>query len=148
VILSFVATTLAYVFYPPFVENKYYVLTVILASFWGMTFFNFSGIRISSWFSTFCVIAGTILPGIFLIGLGISWVLAGEPLQIQLTAESLLPDLSRLDNIVFLGGLFLSFAGLEVTSGYAGEVQNPQRNYPGGYRWRPGERSSGKSGYV
>lgn len=130
VILSFVATTMAYVFYPPFVENKYYVLTVILASFWGMTIFNFFGIRISSWFSTFCVIAGTILPGIFLIGLGVLWVLTGETLQIKLTADSLLPDFSRLDNIVFLGGLFLSFAGLEVTSGYAGEVQNPQKNFP------------------
>ncbi|MFZ4772489.1 MAG: amino acid permease [Chlamydiia bacterium] len=130
VILSFCATTFAYVFYPPFIENKYYVLAVIVLSFWGMTFFNFTGIRLSSWFSTFCVIAGTILPGLFLIGLGLSWVISGQPLQIHFTYDSFVPDFSRIDNIVFLGGLFLSFAGLEVTSGYAGEVQNPQRNYP------------------
>ena len=32
--------------------------------------------------------------------------------------------------LVFLSGLFLAFAGLEVSSAYAGNVQNPQKNYP------------------
>src|SRR5579862_9589251 len=36
-ILSFVAATIAYVFNPSWAENKAFVLTVILASFWGMT---------------------------------------------------------------------------------------------------------------
>ncbi len=130
VILSFVATTSAYVFYPPFIENKYYVLAVILIGFWGMTLFNFTGIRLSSWFSTFCVIAGTILPGLFLIGLGLAWVVGGNPIHIEFSWDTVIPSFDHIDNFVFLGGLFLSFAGLEVTSGYAGEVQNPQRNYP------------------
>lgn len=130
VILSFVATTLAYVFYPEAAHNPMYVFGVILVSFWVMTLFNFTGIKISGWFSTIGVIAGTILPGIFLIGLGLFWMMSGQPLQIEFTASALLPDLSRLDNIVFLGGLFLSFAGLEVSSGYAGEVKNPQKNFP------------------
>lgn len=129
-ILAFVATTLAFVFYPPLASNHMYVLAVVLVGFWGMTFMNFLGIRTSSLFSTLGVIAGTILPGVFLITLGAIWLFSGQPAQIQFDYAGIIPDLSRIDNLVFLGGLFLAFAGLEVSSGYAGEVKNPQKNYP------------------
>ena len=129
-ILAFVATTLAYVFYPPFATNNYFVLSVVLGGFWGMTFLNFFGIKTSSLFSTIGVIGGTILPGLFLIGLAFIWIISGHPTQIHFTLAEVIPDFSRFDNIVFLGGLFLAFAGLEVSSGYAGEVKNPQKNYP------------------
>lgn len=129
-ILAFVATTLGYVFYPPLAGNKYFVLGVVLVGFWGMTILNFLGIRTSSLFSTIGVICGTIVPGAFLILLGFAWLTLGHPTHIHFDAAGLTPDLSSLDNIVFLGGLFLAFAGLEVSSGYAGEVKNPQKNYP------------------
>ena len=129
-ILAFVATTLAYVFYPPLATNKYFVLLVVLCGFWGMTLLNFLGIRTSSLFSTIGVIAGTIVPGLVLILLGLVWFLLGNPTHITFTPRAFLPDLSELGNLVFLGGLFLAFAGLEVSAGYAGEVQNPQKNYP------------------
>lgn len=129
-ILAFVATTLAYVFYPPFAQNNYFVLAVVLIGFWGMTLLNFLGIRTSSLFSTIGVIGGTILPGLFLIALAFIWIISGHPTHIHFTPKQFIPDFSHIDNIVFLGGLFLAFAGLEVSSGYAGEVKNPQRNYP------------------
>lgn len=129
-ILAFVATTLAYVFYPPLATNSIYVLAVVLIGFWGMTLLNFLGIRTSSLFSTIGVIAGTIVPGVFLILLAIIWISSGRPTHIHFTASEFIPDLSKINNLVFLGGLFLAFAGLEVSSGYAGEVKNPQKNYP------------------
>ena len=131
-ILSFVATTMAYVFYPPFANNAYYVLVVVLVSFWGMTILNFYGIKVSAWFSTLGVIAGTIVPGLFLIFLATLWVSTGNISQIAFTWEEFIPDFSKVQNFVFLGGLFLAFAGLEVSSGYASEVKNPQKNYPKG----------------
>ena len=88
VILSFVATTLAYVIAPDLKENKLYVLAVILLSFWGMTALNFLGIKVSSWFSSMGVIAGTILPVLFIISLGISWFALGSPLQITFSASA------------------------------------------------------------
>jgi amino acid transporter len=66
VILSFVATTLAYAIAPNLIENKAYVISVILFSFWGMTLLNYLGIKVSSWFSSVGVISGTIIPGIFI----------------------------------------------------------------------------------
>ncbi len=129
-ILAFIASTLAYVFYPPFAQNHYFILAIVLIGFWGMTLLNLLGIKTSSLFSTIGVIGGTILPGLFLIALAFIWLISGKPTQIHFTPSQFVPDFSHLDNIVFLGGLFLAFAGLEVSSGYAGEVKNPQRNYP------------------
>lgn len=129
-ILSFVATTLAYVLYPPISNNPYYIMSVVLISYWGMTWLNCKGIKLSSLFSTIGVIAGTIVPGLFIIFLGTTWLLSGNSAEIEFSLSALLPETSSLDNFVFLGGLFLAFAGLEVSAGYAGEVKNPQVNYP------------------
>ncbi len=130
VILSFVATTLAYIINPDLGANKYYVLAVVLISFWGMTLLNYLGIKTSSWFSTLGVIIGTILPGIFIITLGISWVTGGHPAQTSLEPSAILPKANTLNSFVFLAGMFLAFAGLEVTAAHAGNVINPQKNYP------------------
>ncbi len=130
VILSFIATTLAYIAFPELTNNKWYVVSVILVSFWGMTLLNYLGIKTSSFFSSIGVMIGTIIPGIFIISLGFSWVASGHPLQITLSADALLPDLSEMGNLVFLAGLFLAFSGLEVSSSLAGEIKDPQKNYP------------------
>ncbi len=130
VILSFVATTLAYAFNPALAESKIFVISVILVSFWGMTLLNYLGIEASSWFSTIGVIVGTILPGLLIITLGVTWVATGNPIHTPLTASALIPDITSIGNLVFLAGLFLAFGGLEVSSAHAAEVKNPQKNYP------------------
>lgn len=129
-ILSFVAATLAYIIDPTLAANKVYILSVVLIVFWGMTLINYFGIETSSIISTIGVIIGTIIPGIFIIGLGITWMALGNPVQIPFSPDKLMPDFSKISNLVFLAGLFLSFAGLEVSAGYAGEVKNPQKNFP------------------
>jgi len=129
-ILSFVAATVATSLSSPLATNRYYILAVILIAFWGMTVLNYFGIKTSSIVSTIGVIIGTLFPGVVIILLGISWLSQGHPLQISLSWDSLLPNFHNRDNLVFMGGFFLTFAGLEVCSGYAGEVKNPQKNYP------------------
>ncbi|NGX44953.1 MAG: Glutamate/gamma-aminobutyrate antiporter [Chlamydiae bacterium] len=130
VILSFVATTLAYVINPALAENKLFIIAIILISFWGMTWSNYLGIKTSSWFSTIGVILGTIIPGLFIISLGIIWLSGGQPIHTTLSWNALIPDLSSINNVVFLAGLFLAFMGLEVSSAHAADVRDPQKNYP------------------
>jgi putative glutamate/gamma-aminobutyrate antiporter len=130
VILSFIATSLAYVFNPSLATQKIYVLGVIVIGFWGMTLLNYLGIKMSSLFSACGTILGTLAPGLLIITLGVIWWASGKPLQTVITLEAVLPDMTKLGNIVFLTGLFLAFAGLEVSSAHAREVQNPQKNYP------------------
>lgn len=130
VIMSFVAVTMAFLISPTLSENKFFVLAVILVGFWGMTLLNYLGIKTSSWFSTIGVIVGTILPGLFIIFLGLHWVTGKNPVQTELSWGALLPSFTDLGNLVFLAGLFLAFAGLEVSAAYASDVKNPQKNYP------------------
>ncbi|MBS0615545.1 MAG: amino acid permease [Verrucomicrobia bacterium] len=130
VILSFVASTIAYVFNPTLANNPYFVLAIILVSFWGMTLLNYLGIRTSSLFSTIGVIVGTIIPGLFIITLGASWLLQGHPVQTELSLSAIIPHPENINNLVFLAGMFLAFAGLEVTASLAADVKDPQRNYP------------------
>ena len=130
VIMSFVAVTLAYALFPQWADNKFYVCAVILVGFWGMTLLNYLGIKTSGWFSTIGVIVGTILPGLFVILLGLKWVVGGHPIQTELSWQATIPSLNHLGNLSFLAGLFFAFAGLEVFASYASDVQNPQKNYP------------------
>lgn len=130
VILSFVATTLAFLINPDLTENKGYTLAIILGGFWGMTLLNYLGIKTSSWFSTIGVILGTIAPGLFIIALGLVWLGSGHPSQVPFSLQALVPKWDGVGNLVFLTGLFLAFAGLEVSSALASEVKNPQKNYP------------------
>ena len=129
-ILAFVASTFSFAFFPSLANNPIFTLIVILALFWAFTLFNFFGIKVSTRASSIGVVAGTLVPGIFLIFLGAVWFFNPSPNAISFSAKALLPDFTSLQNIVFLGGLFLSFAGLEVSAGYASEVKNPQKNYP------------------
>ncbi|MCK4935087.1 MAG: amino acid permease [Simkaniaceae bacterium] len=129
-ILSFVATTLAYVLFPNLETSKPFALIVVLILFWGMTLINYFGIKLSTAFSTIGVIAGSLLPGFVIILLGILWIIGGNPLQIHFADTKFIPDLNNFDQLAFLAGLFLAFSGLEVSAGFAGEVKNPQKNYP------------------
>lgn len=129
-IMSFVATTLAFIFSPELAENKIYVLAVVLGGFWGMTIINLLGLKISSWFSAFCVIVGTIIPGFIILYLGISWIAKGNPSQIVFSWDSLIPRFNGINDLVFLAGLFLAFSGLEVNAAHAREIQDPKKNYP------------------
>jgi glutamate:GABA antiporter len=130
VIMTFVATTLAYVINPALAQNKFYVLSVVLVGYWGMTLLNYLGIKTSSLFSTIGVIGGTIIPGILIIILGFSWVLGGNPSEIPFSFKALLPKYEGINSLVFLSGLFLAFGGLEVSAGYASDVKDPQKNFP------------------
>ena len=129
-ILAFVAGTISYIFDPDLAENKFYNMAVILIIYWGATIINLRGMKVSGWFSTFCVIIGTLLPGILLIGFGIHWLSVDNPIEIQFNWKNLLPDTVRKDDFIFFAGIVLLLAGVEVSAVHAKEVENPQKDYP------------------
>ncbi len=130
-ILAFGAGALAYLFLDPTIaSNKLFNVIVILSVYWGATLMNFRGMKTSGWLTTAGVLAGTILPGLLIIGLGITWWLKGNTLEFTLTSHSILPDFSNFGNISFLAGVILLFAGMEVSAVHAMEVKNPKTNYP------------------
>lgn len=129
-ILSFSASALAYLIDPSWAEHKVYLLLFTLVGFWGFTIYNYFGLKLSTWFSALGVISGTILPGIFLVVLGVIWLVQGNPIEIEFSKQSLIPEMGNIQNLVFLTGLFLAFGGLEVSAAHAREVKNPQKTFP------------------
>ena len=131
-ILAFTATMFAHMLepiFPKLVANNVTILCMMLIVFWGSTIINFSGMKLSGWISSIGVICGTLIPGIAIIILGLYWFIAGKPIQIVFSVNTLVPDF-RWDNIVIFAGVLLGLAGVELAAFHVREVENPQRNYP------------------
>lgn len=129
-ILSFVTGTLAFIIEPALVENKYFMLSVILLFFWGATFINFFGMRASSLVSTLGSLFGTLFPMLLIIFLGGLWIWRGQPTQIYFNVDALIPDSYALKEVVYLTAIVYGLVGLEMSSVHAGEVFHPERDYP------------------
>ena len=129
-VLSFAGATLAYMINPSLANNKIYMLAVILTVYWGSTLASFRGMRTTGWLSTVGALVGTLVPGAAIITLGLIWFFSGNVPQISMTAKDLFPDMTSIRNIVFLAGVLLTYAGMEVSAVHAQEVKNPQKNYP------------------
>ncbi|MCL5260477.1 MAG: APC family permease [Gammaproteobacteria bacterium] len=129
-ILSFSASTLAYLISPSLANNKLFLITVILSAFWGTTAINLRGMRSSSLFSGFCTIFGLILPTLLIIGLGALWYFSGKPMNLSLRNETFVPNLHDPQMWIALTGIITSFCGMEIATVHAGEAKTPHKSYP------------------
>jgi amino acid transporter len=129
-ILAFLAGTAGYLISPDLAHNKFFLIFVILASFWGVTLINWLGMKSSARFSNFCTFAGLLAPMTLIISFGFIWFLSGMPIQINLTPSSLLPDFNNTQLWVALAGIILSFCGMEIAAVHGCDVKNPQKTYP------------------
>lgn len=130
-ILAFAAGALSYLFFKPeLANNQLFNVAVILIVYWCATIMNFRGIKTSGWLTTAGVICGTLFPAALIIILGIIWTSIGKPIAFTTTSHNIIPDFSNFNNISFLAGIVLLFAGMEVSAVHAREVHNPKRNYP------------------
>ncbi len=129
-ILAFIAGTLAYLINPHLGDNKIYTLSIIMVLFWGATILNCLGIKVSSWMSILGATLGTLLPMLFIICLGIYWIMSGNPIQLTISKHAFLPDLSNIDNLSFLVAVLFGLMGMEMSAVHAGDVEQPHRDYP------------------
>jgi len=128
--LSFIAGTLAYLINPELAQNKLYLISCILVVFWGLTLINLRGIHSSILFNTICAFLGMIFPMFLLISLGAVWIFTGQPLQIQLSTDHLIPSLTESTSWVSLIAIMASFLGMELSGVHVNDIRNPQKNFP------------------
>lgn len=129
-ILSFTAVTIGYLISPTLAENKTFLITIILGSFWGITVINLYGMKCSAFFSSFCTIFGLLLPMIIIIGLGAVWLFSGHQSQITITPQSIVPNIKDPQMWIALTGIIMSFCGMEVATVHSMRVKEPQRAFP------------------
>lgn len=129
-ILSFIAATVAFLIDPALAESKVFMLLMVVGIFWGATLLNCFGMQLSSLVSTFGALIGTLLPMICIIGLGITWVMQGKPLQIHFSSATFWPSLHDPQSFSFLLALIFGLVGMEMSAVHADEVEQPGRAYP------------------
>lgn len=130
-VLAFAAGALSYLFgKPALFQNPLYNISVILLVFWSATFINMRGVSATGKLASTGVILGTILPGILIISLGITWALKGHPIEFFKEERSIFPSFSKFSNLSLLAGIVLLFAGVEVNAVHALNVKNPKKSYP------------------
>jgi len=129
-ILSFIAGTAAYLIRPDLANDRIFLVSVILIVFWGLTLLNFLGLRISSKINDYCATIGTFLPMLFLIILGVFWVVLGNSVHISFKIQDLLPSFQKMDNWVSLIAIMASYLGMELSGVHVNDIANPQKNFP------------------
>lgn len=129
-LLSFIAGSLGYLISPQLANNKYYLMSVIVITFWVVSFINLRGIKLSATFSTFCGLAGLVIPMALVIFLGITWFTTGHPLEIHMTTAALMPDFHDPSLLVSLTAIVLCFCGMEIATVHTQHVRNPAHDYP------------------
>ena len=129
-ILSFIAGTAAYLIYPELAENAHYLIAVILSVFWGLTIVNLFGLHISTKVNSFCAVIGMMFPMVLLVVLGAIWFFSGQPLQIDVTRETVFPTLSHSSSWISLVAIMASFLGMELAGVHVNDIRDPQTNFP------------------
>lgn len=129
-ILAFVAGTVGYLINPKLATNPYFLWSVVVASFWGVTLINLRGMQSSALFSNICALSGLILPMGLIIGLGALWITGGNPIQINFDLPSIVPHWHDHSMWVSLTAIMLSFCGIEIATVHANDVRDPQRAFP------------------
>ncbi len=129
-ILSLIGGSIAYLIHPELMNNKPFMLSVILIVYWGATFMNFFGMKVSGRISTIGAIVGTLFPMVFIIILGITWLITGNASQISFTSSAFIPAFSSIQHMVFLVAVLFGLVGIEMSSAHADEVEKPHKAYP------------------
>jgi len=109
-------------------DNWAYVLPVTLGILWIAVLMNIVGLGTGKWVQNAGGI-GTYIPGLVLISLGIYGAMTTAPAN-EFTVATLKPDLTNLPALNLLASIAFAFAGLELASTMADEVENPRRNLP------------------
>jgi amino acid transporter len=129
-ILSFIAGITAYLFNPALAQNKFYLVSVILVTFWALTFINLKGLKVSTKMTSFCTVFGMALPMLFIITLAMIWVLRGNLVQVHFTLQNILPSFSHIDSWTSLTAIMTAFSGMELSAVHIKDIRDPQNTFP------------------
>ena len=110
-------------------SNRIYTLVVVLAIYWIATWISLKGMGWVGKVAKIGGLAGTIIPAILLVVLGIVYLVTGAESH-MIFSGSFFPNLSKLDNLVLASSIFLFYAGMEMSGIHVKEMDNPAKNYP------------------
>ncbi|HVT62831.1 MAG TPA: APC family permease [Legionellaceae bacterium] len=129
-IFAFITATFATLISPDLAHNKWFIVSISLGLFWGMSFVHSRGIQFTSWINIVSALIGTLLPMVIIIALALYWLYSGKSSATSLHWKSFLPSMHDIQNIGFFSNILFSIFGIEVIAVYAGHVVQPEKVYP------------------
>ena len=145
-VLGFAAASIAYMIgVPDLAQNGVFVGLFSIIMYWFATWVTLKGTSTVSGITSKGFIIGTVLPGVVIIALALIWVLGGNEIAFQHIPEKvsqvvnasaghahprLFPHITGMNDIAFLAGILLLFAGVEVHAVHAPELKQPQKQFP------------------
>lgn len=130
-LLIFILATLFFPFSQNASNNPKLMFIAINVVFWGVTFMNFFGLKISALFTELMGLLGTIIPMLLIMGIGIFWYFTkGDLNLIHLDWHTIIPNFSSNTLSITFTSVILSLTGMEIATVYAKEVKDPQKSYP------------------
>ena len=133
-LLSFVASTLAYVIDPAWASSGVWTAVVIISVYWLGTLLALrGGIGVVAKLASSGVLIGTLIPGALLVILGIIFLAQGNPSAAPMTAEHLLPEWTGIASIVLIVSNFGAYSGMEMNAVHVNELKSPSK-FPGHVR--------------
>jgi amino acid transporter len=129
-VLAFIASTFVFAFNPGLANNNTYMFVAMMIAFWGTTIISNMGEKVSSRFGSVGVIAGSIIPAILIIILGIAYPLTGNPIALPPFSLAATVPTINLSTLPFIATVVLLFAGMEMAGFHALEVRDPQKDFP------------------
>ncbi|MPQ43793.1 tyrosine-tyramine antiporter [Clostridium tarantellae] len=115
---------------PELAHNNLYIFIIIIVTYWTVTFLNFKG-KVGKWVNTLGSIVGICIPFLILSLLGIWYFIKHGNINLgPLNFNTAIPNITELSKLSFFAGICFIFAGLEIASVQANNIDNPKKNYP------------------
>lgn len=115
---------------PDLVNNGFYISITTIVVFWIVTIINLKG-QLGKWVSTLGSVIGIYIPFTLIVILGIWYFLKYGNVNLgPFTFKTAIPNITHLSKLSFFSGICFIFAGLEIASVHANDIDNPKRNYP------------------
>lgn len=114
-------------------KNNVFIFIVILISYWGVTLLNlkFDMVKIvGNWGA----IIGVYIPFIALVVLGVAYLckngIQADSYLGTFSTSKLIPNFHDFGSLTYFSGIIFIFAGVEISSVHANNIENPKKNYP------------------
>ena len=128
-ILSFIAGTVSYFIDPSLGDNKLFLLSVILITFWGLTWLNLKGIHLSARASSWMAMLGMVIPLVLILLAGVCWLFAHNPSQVQLSWHAFFPIHEQQSGFSSLTAIIAGFLGIELAGVHITHLKKPAEDY-------------------
>jgi amino acid transporter len=129
-LLAYVGGTLAYVIDPSLASNGVYTAAVIIVLFWAGVLVSTRGQGLVARLASSGTVIGTMIPAAILVGLGVGYLVQGNPSAAPMSAHHILPAWNGLSSVVLIVNSFFTYAGVEVNAVHVDELRSPGTEFP------------------